>query len=413
MDYPVKLSFNPEKPTVTHIDLNSCFATIEQQANPFYRGKPLVVAAYTTPAGCILAPSIEAKEYGIKTGMRVKDGKNLFPGLIVLPSDPDKYRDVHLKLRKILSGYTNDFCPKSIDEFVLDLKGYPILGLKSVQEVGKEIKKRIKKEVGEWLTVSIGIATNRFLAKTASGLNKPDGLEEITKENFLEVYRKLDLVDLHGINIGNKARLNGVGINSVIDFYYADLLRLKAAFRSVLARYWYIRLRGWEIDKAEFKRKSFGNSYALPKSLSTHQELSPILANLTEKTGGRMRRQGFRAKGIYISLAFRDGSYWHKRKTLKREIFDSRDIYKEAYRILKLCPYEKPVRVLAESCFGLMKGKESQLELFKDIEKVERLVEAQDVVNDRWGDFTLTFGRILDLKDEIHDRISFGGVKEI
>ncbi|MEK7470692.1 MAG: DNA polymerase IV, partial [Patescibacteria group bacterium] len=101
-----------------HIDLNSCFATIEQQANPFLRGKPIAVGAYTTPNGCILAASVEAKRLGIKTGMRVKDGKVLYPKLIVLPSDPNKYRDVHLKLRKIISEYTNDFSPKSIDEFV-------------------------------------------------------------------------------------------------------------------------------------------------------------------------------------------------------------------------------------------------------------------------------------------------------
>src|SRR3989344_9426821 len=173
------LDFNSKSSTILHIDLNSCFATIEQQANPHLRGKPIAVAAYTTANGCILAPSIEAKKYGVRTGMRVKDGKILCPSLIILASDPWKYRNVHLALRKLLSQYTSDLYPKSIDEFVLNLEGFPSLVASSMQQVASEIKQRIKTEIGEWLTVSIGIAPNRFLAKLASGLHKPDGLDEI------------------------------------------------------------------------------------------------------------------------------------------------------------------------------------------------------------------------------------------
>src|SRR3990172_5484383 len=152
--------FNPSASTVMHIDLNSCFATIEQQANPLLRGKPIAVAAYATSAGCILAPSIEAKRYGVKTGMRVKEGKLLCPSLIVLSPDPWKYRNVHVQLRRLLSEYTNDFVPKSIDEFVLNLEGYPCLVAgsstsrvfcgASMRQVAREIKERIKREIGEW-----------------------------------------------------------------------------------------------------------------------------------------------------------------------------------------------------------------------------------------------------------------------
>src|SRR3989304_5030828 len=181
------LGFNQKLSTIMHLDLNSCFATIEQQANPHLRGKPVAVAAYTTPPGCIVAPSVEAKGYGIKVGMRVKEGKFLCPGLIVLAPDPWKYRNVHLGLRRIISDYTDKFYPKSIDEFVLNLEGYPCYN-KGMFNVGKEIKERIKKEIGEWITVSIGIAPNRFLAKTAAGIHKPDGLDEINKDNFLETY---------------------------------------------------------------------------------------------------------------------------------------------------------------------------------------------------------------------------------
>lgn len=195
-----------------HVDLNSCFASIEQQANPLLRGRPTVVAAYTTGNGCILAVSREAKVLGIKTGMRVRDGTVLYPRLVVLPPDPEKYRWINRKLRVLLSSYTPYLSVESIDEIVMDLAGTPVLTQLSsfrrmpessaflkwmpdqvrhdrscelaMTEIAREIKQRIKAEIGEWLTVSIGIAPNRYLAKVASGLHKPDGLDIITKENI-------------------------------------------------------------------------------------------------------------------------------------------------------------------------------------------------------------------------------------
>ncbi len=395
-----------------HIDLNSCFATIEQQANPHLRGKPVVVAAYNTPRGCILAPSIEAKRYGIETGMRVKDGKLAYPGLIVLSADPNKYRSVHVGLRKILSSYTNDFNPKSIDEFVLNLEGYPAFD-KGMHEVAKEIKQRIKEQVGEWLTVSIGIAPNRFLAKTASGLNKPDGLDEISKGNFLEVFKGLELSDLCGIKLKNTARLNNVGVYSVLDFSKAPVWKLKAAFNSIGGYYWYLRLRGWEIDDVDFGRRSYGNSYALPKPLITSEELSPILSKLVEKMGSRLRRAGYRARGVHVSVVYQDRSFWHKGVGFSKALFDSRDIYKKAFKILSNSPYKKPVGQLAVSCYGLEKTFSNQLDLFEDVEKKKGLVEAVDNINERWGDFVITPARMLWAKRDVPDRIAFGGVKEL
>ncbi|MCX6792269.1 MAG: DNA polymerase IV, partial [Candidatus Gottesmanbacteria bacterium] len=180
--------FNPAPATVMHIDLNSCFATIEQQANPLYRGLPLVVAAYTTDRGCILAASVEAKRLGIKTGMYVGDGKRLSPKLIVLPSDPPKYRFVNRKLLALLSEYSALVEVKSIDEMVMKMNTE--LG---ILNTAKEIKKRIKNEIGDWLTVSIGIAPNRYLAKIASNLHKPDGLDVIDSNNIERTLGSLQL----------------------------------------------------------------------------------------------------------------------------------------------------------------------------------------------------------------------------
>ncbi|MCJ7805063.1 DNA polymerase IV [Patescibacteria group bacterium] len=412
MDSPTDLSFNPKPSTIMHMDLNSCFATIEQQANPLLRGKPVVVAAYTTPSGCIVAPSVEAKRLGIKVGMRVKDGRFLCPDLIVLPPDPWKYRNVHLSLRRIVSEYTSNFSPKSIDEFVLNMEGYPAYR-KGMLKLAREIKRRIKAEVGDWLTVSVGVAPNRFLAKTAAGLHKPDGLDEINKNNYADVYSKLSLTDLCGIKERNAIRLGSMGIYSVLDFYNAPLWKLKAAFSSILGYYWYLRLRGWEIDDVEFARRSYGNSFALPKPLQTVEELSPVLSKLVEKMGARLRHAGYKAKGVHLSVVYRDWSFWHKGAITSKVLFDSRDIYKEAFKLLVSCPYRKPVRQLAVSCFNLLTRPELQMELFEDVVKKEKIVEAVDKVNERWGHFIITPARMLGTGGVVMDRIAFGGVKEL
>jgi DNA polymerase-4 len=412
MEKLTELPFNPKPSTLMHLDINSCFATIEQQANPQLRGKPIAVAAYDSPSGCILAASIEAKELGIKTGMRVKDGKLIYPKLIVLTPDPPKYRDVHLKIRRILKTYSDDVAPKSIDEFVINFEGYPAFEL-GMFNIGREIKQKIRDEVGEWIKVSIGISTNRFLAKTASNLKKPDGLEEINKENHIEVFSKLGLMDLCGIKKGNYSRLASSGIYTVLDFYNANIQKLKQAFQSVCGYHWYLRLHGWEIDDVEFERKSFGNSFALPIAFKNPQDLAPILYKLVEKTSRRLREAGFKANGVHLALNYKDGSFWHHGEVVKKGLFDSRDIFRQLFRILCHSPYKKPVSVIAESCFGLVPYDLSQLELFDDINKKKMLNKALDEVNDRWGEFAITPAKLLMAKDYVHDRIAFGGVKEL
>ena len=138
---------------------------------------------------------------------------------------------------------------------------------------------------------NVGIGTNRFLAKTAASLHKPDGLDVITHKNLEEVYNSLKLTDLCGINTRFEARLNAYGIFTPLQFFHAPLQKLKKqVFRSILGYYWYLRLRGHEIDAVDFGRKSFGNSYALRQQTAEQKKLSPLLMKLCEKTGRRLRR---------------------------------------------------------------------------------------------------------------------------
>lgn len=408
----MNLDFNPKPSRIMHIDLNSCFASIEQQANPLLRGKPMVVAAYESANGCVLAASKEAKLLGIKTGMRVKDARTLCPSVIIRGSDPDKYRNIHLALRNLFSDYTFDFHPKSIDEFVLNLEGYPCLLGSSMESIALEIKRRIKNEVGDWLTVSIGIAPNRYLAKIASNLKKPDGLSEINKDNFYEIYERLSLTDLTGIKEANARRLNAKGIKTVLDFYNAPVWHLKASFHSIISYYWYMRLHGYEIDDVEFGRRSYGNSYSLPISYSDVADLSPILSKLVEKTCSRLRRANYQAKGVHLAVLYKNGMYWHKGHTLPYCVFDAADVYREAFRLL--CKsFRSPVRNIAVSVFNLKKADVLQLSLFEDVVRKKQKTDAQDTILTRWGDYVVGSARMLHAKKLIPDRIAFGGVKEL
>lgn len=396
-----------------HLDINSCFATIEQQANPFLRGRPIVVAAYDSPSGCIVAPSVEAKKLGIKVGMRVREAKLIEPKVIVVTPDPPKYRAVHLRLRRILEDYAPKITPKSIDEFVLDLAHTPLLARVGILAIAQEIKSRIRTEVGEWIRVSVGIAPNRFLAKTAAGMQKPDGLVVIDHQNIEEKYRSLILGDLCGIKSNNIVRLNNVGIFTVLDFYQANLETLKSAFQSVVGYYWYMRLRGYEVDDVVFARRSYGNSFSPPQSLVTLEEMAPILQKLTEKMSFRMRRGGYVGQGVHVSALYRDYSFWHQSQTQTEVLFDSRDIYKVAYKLLSKSPFRKPIHTLAVSAFSLEKKGKLQLSLVADVPKKDRLVKAVDTINETWGDFVVSPLRMLSAKSLIADRIAFGGIKEL
>jgi DNA polymerase-4 len=408
----MSLELNHNAPTILHVDLNSASSTIEQQANPFLRGKPIVVAAYNSPNGCVVAPSIEAKQYGIKTGMTVRDARLLCPGVIVRTPDPAKYRAVHMMFRRIFGDYSPSVTPLSIDEAVIDLTDTLCLFKGMVVDIGREIKKRFRTEIGEWMRCSIGVGTNRFEAKLAASLHKPDGLDIIDHTNVLDVYKRVSLLDLCGINTRFQARLNAYGIFTPTEFYHASLQTLKMqVFRSVLGYYWYLRLRGWEIDAVDFKRKGFGNSYALQKQTNDNRALAPLLMKLCEKTGRRLRRAKFSARGVHVACVYTDLSYWHIGRKVDVPVFTTRDIYTKAMRLLNLSGYKKPVRNLAVSVYNLVPGNDEQLEMFTS--PLYDVSEAMDEINDRWGEFVVTPALMMGMDKIILDRISFGGVKDL
>lgn len=399
----INLPFNSKSSRLVHLDINSCFATIEQQANPLYRGKPLAVAAYNRPTCCVLAPSIEAKNLGIKTGNMVFEARRLCPSIVILEPDPDKYRYVHDQLFKLLQNYSDIVIPKSIDEFILDFTNFHSPDLFSL---ARKMKADLKNQIGDYITVSIGIGPSRFLAKTAAGLVKPDGLNEINQNNYLEVYKNLTLIDLNGINVRNQYRLNSVGINTVLDFYHAPYAKIFEAFRSVNAQDWFLRLRGYEADDREFSRRSFGHSYVIPKPLAKENTL-PIIQKLTHKATTRLRQNGYKTAAVSLALFYQDKTFWHQDHRLPVPLFSSNKIFREIYSLFSKAP-NRPVKSVALSCHRLVTGRDFQLSLFEDTRKEFDLTQATDRVNQSWGIYTLTPASMLPAKEDVPDRIAFG-----
>ncbi len=410
------LSINYNDPLIMHIDLNSAYAMIEQQANPLYRHKPVAIAAYDTPRGMIIAASYEAKRKGIALGVNVREARLIDPNVIVLVPDPEKYFDAHRRFRKVLLNYTNEVTPKSVDEFVIDFRGsVAVQKGKSMQEIGRQIKQDIKESLGEYVTVNVGIGPNRFLAKMAAGLNKPDGLDAITGENLHEVYAGLDLIDLTGINVRYQARLKAAGIHTPLQFLDAPAHFLKKqVFQSIVGYYWYARLRGHEIDAVDTKTKSFGQQYALGQKTYDRQELSRLIMKLCEKTGRRLRKHGYAAHGAHLALGFEDRRYWARGRKGKSDMYATQDIYLAMQRLLDAAVIPCKVTNISVTVYDLVPDALRQASLFDDT-RIDRrsIAVASDTVNDRYGEFTLVPALMANMQNTILKRVPFGSVRDM
>lgn len=412
MDLPI----NYNRPLIMHVDLNSCYAMIEQQANPLIRHKPVAIAAYDTPRGAVIAASYEAKALGIKLGVNVREARMLDPNVIVLMPDPDKYFDAHRRFKKVLLNYTDNVIPKSIDEFVIDFSGsVAVQRGKRLEDIGYEIKAAVKEALGEYVTINVGIGTNRFLAKLAAGLHKPDGLDVITGETIRDVYSTLDVIDLPGINTRYQARLNIAGIFTPLQFLDAQEQFLhKLVFKSIEGTKWYLRLRGHEADGVQFGIKSYGQQYALGDKTTDREQLSKLLMKLCHKTGRRMRKGGYMAGGIYLWLSFEDRTFWHRGKDTKAEIYSTQEIYLHAQRLLNQALIPCRVTNMGVTVYKLRPADPQQMGLFDGTRlDTKSLARAEDIVNDKFGEFTMTPATMANMQNVILKRVPFGSVRDL
>lgn len=383
---------------------------VEQQARPLLRGKPLAVTNRLTANACVVAASYEAKAQGVKVGMGYREAKRLAPDLIMVETDPPKYHYVYQILVEIMKSYSPNFGMKSIDEGIIDFNGTRrYVNHQPLVEIGYQIKRRLKIEVGPWMTCNIGIAPNRFLAKQAASLHKPDGLDVITYKNLRQTLAGLQLTDLFGIAERNQARLNACGIYSCLQFLDApaDLLK-RQVFRSVCGEDWYQRLRGYEVDDQQWDIKTVGRQYVLDDMRPTEELLRSRLAYLCETTAMKLRHKGLCARGVYIYLLYGGGDSWYERKMFKSSFFSNAEVYRRATLLFNRRPRGDWVRMMAVSCYALEPSNISQLSLLDEVNKEVWLTEAVDRINEQFGEFTVTFASSLTAKGIVKQKIPFG-----
>ena len=254
---------------ILHIDFDSYFASCEQQFNSNLRGKPIGVTAKNGRT-CIIAASREAKKRGVKSVTRVWEAQQICPEIITVEAHFEKYWEITQKFLNICKDYSPFVELFSLDEVFMDITATNgLFGGK--YQIIERIRERIRNEIGEYVTVSVGISYNKLLAKLASGLNKPNGLLEITKENKDEIYAKVSLTDFCGIGERVALRLSKLGINKPLELKNASLEILINEFKGVEGRF--LKDLGLGEDNRAVvpyyileEAKSIGRSYCLPKN---------------------------------------------------------------------------------------------------------------------------------------------------
>ena len=403
--------YNPARPSVMHIDLNSCFATIEQQSRPILRGRPVAILNRRSEHTSIITASYEAKAMGIGLGMSYREAKRLCPGLVGLESDPSKYRYVYHKLLGIMNDYSAHVRMKSIDEGVIDFADTSHnIASRNLVDIGYEIKQRLKDEVGCAMRCNVGIAPNRFLAKVAAGLNKPDGLDAIDAGHLRQTFSKLELTDLTGIAKSYESRLKAVAITTPLDFLDASKETLeKVVFKSICGGQWYQRLRGWEVDRVDFSTKRVGRQYVLEDRGLTREAILQRLHNLCESVGGRMRRLDKSARGVYVYVKSIDRGYWHAQHTTSLPFRSDSAIYALAASLFAGAPSrigEIGVHVY------LLSDESPQMVIFgDDLARELAVTSAIDEINNRWGDRAVHSASTLATSSILKEKISFGSTR--
>ena len=378
---------------ILHIDMDAFFISVEQRDNPSLRGKPAAVCG-SLSRSVVTSATYEARPYGIRAGMSIQEAKRRCPQLILVEGNHSKYTETASRIFSLLKFFTPIVEVASIDEAYLDITQSQLL-FKSPLHIAQSIKDRTREK--EQLTCSIGVAPNKLLAKLGSGLKKPDGLVVIEKERVEEILRDLPVSKLFGIGPKLEEELKSVGIFTCGQLGRYPVSVLNERFGAIGER---LHEMGLGLDDSpvvpfdeEEDAKSISHSVTLEEDTSDRNLLRKVLLQLSERTSRRMRREGFFGKRITLTVRYSDFYTFSKQKTLSQLVNSGNEIFLHAVEIFESISHPKPIRLLGVGV-SLLKKEWCQLDLFERREKKDKLLKAMDRVNERFGDWTLTWASL-------------------
>jgi DNA polymerase-4 len=390
------------------LDLNSYFASVEQELRPELRGKPIAVVPLMADTTFCIAASYEAKAFGVKTGTRVDDAKKMCPRLVCVQARHDAYVKFHHAIVDAVESCVPVHAVVSIDEMACRLTG-------SQQHVEKAtklallIKQTIKDNVGSTLRCSIGLATNRFLAKVASDMQKPDGLTIIEQKDLPGVLFKLKTIDFPGIGRQMEKRLQQFEIFTAKDLLSRSESDLRKVWGGVVgARYWHL-LRGEDLEELETHRRTVGHSHVLPPSERTKEGAFGVAQKLIHKAATRLRRMQYWASSLALSVKFMNRAKWETHVNFV-ECQDTLTLL-EALQTLwcKFPETGKPLHV-GVTLYNLVPDHLHNFGIF-DEEKRTGLAKAMDVLNKKYGKTAVHFGGMTG--NAAPTRIAFTNIPEV
>lgn len=381
-----------EKPRrcILHIDMDAFFAAVEAMMNERYRGKPLVVGGDPSRRGVVSTASYEARRFGIRSGMSLAEAYYRCPHAVFIEGNPHKYVHVSGQVLGILKEKSPRVEPYSIDEAFVELDEGT--SLEEGMKIGGEIKEEVLDSLG--LTCSIGVAPNRYLAKMASGVKKPDGITMLEQESFRRLFWPKPPDCLFGVGAKTAEALRTLGINTVRDLAVYPVNRLRAAFG--------VNGEGLKqiangIDNSqvtpyyeEAPQKSLGHEVTLESDEEDRERLLRLLLSICEEVGRDMRKEGYRGRVVVVKLRFADFKTITRQRAFGGRTDDSETIFRIARELFLLNWPGKALRLLGVSMSALSRGEaDEEPELFETTSRRRIAVDAVDALKDRFGEDVL------------------------
>ena len=411
----------PKPLTALFVDCDSYFASVEQHLDPALRGRPVGVAPVMAESSCCIAASYEAKAFGVKTGTRICDARVMCPGIAIVESKPPEYIRYHHRIIEAVEDCIHVEAVLSIDEMWAWLP-YNLREAATVEGIGRRIKETVARNVSPFIKVSVGAGPNRFLAKTASKMKKPDGLFIIEEKDLPQVLHPLKLRDLNGIARSMETRLHAAGVHTVAELCAASKPVLRRVWGGVLGdRLWYL-LRGEEIPDLVSARKSIGHSHVLPPDSRHPDKAWPIICKLLHKACERLRSHELLAGSLAMQLAFLRSDPWSVEVRVG-ETDSTLALMRMLDRLWRERPeLGRPILQVGVVLSRLCEKTNHTPSLFEtvaetmasfDNEKHKRLDETIDKLRARYGRKVVYFGGIQESREAAPMRISFSHIPDV